>query len=83
MNPMIATTLTRANQNSASPKPLTPRRFMPMIKTKKIVTQRAEDMGEFQYCIVIAAATISRGSVTIHCKAYWAHVSIDPPTAIE
>ena len=45
----IARTLTRANQNSTSPYPLTPNRFIAIIKTKKMVTQTAEEIGLFQY----------------------------------
>jgi hypothetical protein len=66
MNPMIAMTFTKANQNSDSPYPFTPKRLSAIITTRKIVTQRAGNIGEFQYCIVMAAATISSGRVTIH-----------------
>jgi hypothetical protein len=43
---------------------------MARINTRKMVTQSAGDIGEFQYWMVMAAATISSGRVTIHCKAY-------------
>lgn len=36
-----------------------------------MVTHSAGEMDESQYWIVIDAATIERGSVTIHCKAYY------------
>jgi len=48
INPTIATTLTSANQNSASPYPRTPKRLMDTITTRKMVTQAAGEMGESQ-----------------------------------
>lgn len=69
IKPTTAIILMNEKTNSASPYALTPNRLSMIIISKKIVTQTACEISAFQYWMVMDAATISRGSVTSHCKA--------------
>lgn len=69
MKPTMAVTLTVEKRNSASPYPLIPNKFIPMIVRRNIVTKIALGSDAFQYWIVRAPAIISRGRAKSHCKA--------------
>lgn len=68
IKPIMAVTLIVEKMNSASPYPLIPNIFMPMIARRKMVTKMAGLRDVFQYWMVKAPEIISSGRTTSHCK---------------